>query len=150
MYKTTFLENWGSGAQRIIETCRSQGLEEPAWTTDGGFVTVTFKRPISHKTAGDTPKHHLSTTQAPPKYHPSTDQVARLIRLMGEQYLTMKEMADLCGLKNLHHFRDAYIAPALSDGAIERLYPEQPKHPKQKYCLTEKAKEWKSNVNKNS
>lgn len=52
-------------------------------------------------------------------------------------------MVDLCGLKNLHHFRDVNVTPALADGAIERLYPEQPKHPKQKYVLTEKAKAWK-------
>lgn len=67
-----------------------------------------------------------------------------LIRSIGEQYLTMKEMADLCELKDLKYFRETYIAPALSDGAIERLYPEQPNHPKQKYCLTSKAKEWKA------
>ena len=28
--------------------------------------------------------------------------------------------------------------------SLERLYPEQPKHPKQKYRLTEAAKEWKN------
>lgn len=67
-------------------------------------------------------------TQAPPKHHLSTTQVAQLIHSLRNQYLTMKEMADLCGLKNLHHFRDVYVTPALADGAIERLYPEQPKH----------------------
>lgn len=34
------------------------------------------------------------------------------------------------------------IAPALEEGLIERLYPNQPKHPKQQYRLTETAKEW--------
>ena len=32
---------------------------------------------------------------------------------------------------------------AIEDGALERLYPNQPKHPKQKYRLTEVAKKWK-------
>ena len=40
-------------------------------------------------------------------------------------------------------FRENYIQPALAEGAIERLYPHQPNHPKQKYRLTESAKEWK-------
>ena len=57
--------------------------------------------------------------------------------------MTLKEMAELCGVKDLKYFRESYITPALEMGAIERLYPEQPKHPKQKYRLTEKAKEWK-------
>lgn len=79
LYKTTFLENWGSGAQRIIETCRSQGLEEPIWTSDGGFITVTFKRP-SHQIISQEKKtakealeddNSLNTPQAPPK-HPSS------------------------------------------------------------------------------
>ena len=68
LYKITFLENWGSGVQRIIETCRSQNLGEPVWTSDGAFVTVTFKRHKENETSGDTP-------QVPPKYPLSTDQV---------------------------------------------------------------------------
>ena len=40
-----WLENWGSGAKRIIEACQEQGVEEPTWRWDGGFVYVTFKRP---------------------------------------------------------------------------------------------------------
>jgi len=45
LYKSTYLESWGSGAKRIIDACREQGIEEPFWRWDGGFVTVTFKRP---------------------------------------------------------------------------------------------------------
>ena len=33
-----------------------------------------------------------------------------------------------------------YLNHAILDGAIERLYPDQPKHSKQKYRLTAKAK----------
>lgn len=45
LYKTTFLENLGSGAGRIIEACRNQHVPEPVWTVNAGFVVVTFKRP---------------------------------------------------------------------------------------------------------
>lgn len=44
LYRSTFLENWGSGIHRIIEACREQGVEEPTWRWDGAFVYVTFKR----------------------------------------------------------------------------------------------------------
>ena len=45
LYRSMWLENWGSGAKRIIEACQEQGIEEPTWRWDGGFVYVTFKRP---------------------------------------------------------------------------------------------------------
>ncbi len=57
--------------------------------------------------------------------------------------MTALELAELCGLKNIRYFRKLYLNPALAEGAIERLYPDQPNHPKQKYRLTEAAKEWK-------
>ena len=52
LYRSMWLENWGSGAKRIIEACQEQGVEEPTWRWDGGFVYVTFKRPVkAHETA---------------------------------------------------------------------------------------------------
>lgn len=46
LFKTTFLENWGSGAERIIDACKQQNVPEPIWSAQGGFVIVTFKRPL--------------------------------------------------------------------------------------------------------
>ena len=65
--------------------------------------------------------------------------------LMSEDYLTMNEIMSNMGLKHRTSFRENYFLPALEDGAIELQYPEQPKHPKQKYRLTEMAKEWLRN-----
>ncbi|MDE5998590.1 MAG: ATP-dependent DNA helicase RecG, partial [Bacteroidaceae bacterium] len=66
--------------------------------------------------------------------HPlSTPQVALLIKKMGDAYVSMKEIAEQCGIKDLKYFRESYITPALELGVIERLYPNQPKHPQQKY-----------------
>lgn len=56
--------------------------------------------------------------------------------------MSMRDIADVCDIKDLKYFRESYIAPALEEGLIERLYPNQPKHPKQQYRLTETAKEW--------
>ncbi len=88
LYRTTWLENWGTGAKRIIEACREQGVEEPTWRRDGGFIYVTFKRPTKHRSSTDqvsdkndtenTQAQNLggdsvpSTPQAHPKYAPST------------------------------------------------------------------------------
>lgn len=112
------------------------------------FVTITFKRPDftsdaikadkeDKKTTNEN-KYPLSTPQALPKY----PQVELLIQKMEDSYMTMRDMADICGIKDLKYFRESYIAPALEEGLIKRLYPNQPKHPKQQYRLTETAKEW--------
>ena len=64
---------------------------------------------------------------------------------MTEDYMALKDIMAKMEIKHRPTFRENYLNPALEEGAIERLYPEQPKHPKQKYRLTEAAKEWKNN-----
>ena len=44
LYKTSYLESWGSGVKRIVEACRKQNVPDPEWSLRGGFVTVTFRR----------------------------------------------------------------------------------------------------------
>lgn len=63
---------------------------------------------------------------------------------MGDDFMGLKEIMALFNLSSAKRFREYYLNLALADGAIERLYPDQPKHPKQKYRLTEAAKEWKN------
>ena len=82
LYRSTLLESWGSGIHRIIEACREQGVEEPTWRWDGGFVYVTFKRPGRANLGGDVApntdqvptKHDPSTTQVRPEHSPSTTE----------------------------------------------------------------------------
>ena len=62
---------------------------------------------------------------------------------MGDQDYSIRELTELCGYADPKHFREGYIKPALAANAIERLYTDQPNHPKQKYRLTDAAKEWK-------
>ena len=45
LFKTGFLESWGTGVQRMMDACKDAGLPEPEYGTDGLFVWITFKRP---------------------------------------------------------------------------------------------------------
>lgn len=45
LYMTAFLESWGTGVSRMVDACKSVGLPEPEYGTDGAFVWITFKRP---------------------------------------------------------------------------------------------------------
>ena len=46
LYKTGFLESWGTGVSRIMEVCKAAGVSEPEYGTDGLFVWITFRRPV--------------------------------------------------------------------------------------------------------
>ncbi|MDE5971069.1 MAG: putative DNA binding domain-containing protein [Muribaculaceae bacterium] len=148
LYRSTFLESWGSGIHRIIEACREQGVEEPTWRWDGGFVYVTFKRPIKYRPTTDQvpPNYPSSSPQVRLKFAPSSPQVIQLIQAMEDQNYSIRELAGMCGFSDPKHFRESYINQAIAEKAIERLYPDQPNHPKQKYHLTDGAKEWKDSI----
>ena len=76
LFKTTFLESWGSGVQRIVDACREQGLPDPVWSTGQGMVKVTFQRPnYGTSTTQVGGKKDPSTIQVHPKYPSSTPQV---------------------------------------------------------------------------
>lgn len=49
----------------------------------------------------------------------------------------------LCNIVRRKTIHDSYITPALTDGSIERKYPNQPTSPDQMYRLTDIAREWK-------
>ena len=69
-----------------MDACQAQGVETPTWSSDGGFVTITFKRPDfksdiiendkEDKKITEEGKYPLSTPQAKQSFKIATDQVA--------------------------------------------------------------------------
>lgn len=135
LYKSTVLESWGRGIRLMVDECRRVGIPDPEFHSDGGFVWVVF-----HYTRTVAGHHHPSTTQAPPKYHPSTTQVENLIEIIGNGTYSVSEMMEKLELNNRRYFTKEYLKAAITEGFVEPLYPESPRHPKQKYRLTEKGK----------
>ena len=43
------------------------------------------------------------------------------------------------GLKDRKNLLMLYLTPAISEGYVRMLYPDKPRHPKQKYLLTIKG-----------
>lgn len=87
-------------------------------------------------------KHAPSIPQVTTEYAPSNPHVLKLLDNMIADFMSMDEMIVACGLKDRKAFRRLYVVPALLDGAIERKYPDSPRHPKQMYRLTDKAIKW--------
>ncbi|WP_368338365.1 ATP-binding protein [Parabacteroides merdae] len=71
LYRMTYLENLGSGAKRIMDACKVQGVDAPTWSSDGGFVTITFKRPYFKTSTIETDREDNRTSKQD-KYRPST------------------------------------------------------------------------------
>ena len=161
LYKSTFLESWGSGVRRIIDSCAAAGVEEPTWHTNPNFIWVTFKRPADKSSyskedttttqknevlGGSSSKNGLTTTQKENNLGGSsydgislTKQLHKLMDVMNYEFMSIAEIMEACQFKNKERFRENYITPALNEGLIERKYPDQPKHPYQRFRLTEKA-----------
>ena len=59
--------------------------------------------------------------------------------------MSSSEIMRVLGLKDRKSFSELYLNAALSENAIERKYPNIPKHPRQQYRLTTQTKEWKAN-----
>lgn len=131
LYKSKVLESWGRGIGLMLSECRRVGISDPEFHTDGSFVWVVFRYGNAYPT---------STLQVPHKYPTSTPQVESLINIIGVNLYSVKEMMDLLNLKDRRNFLDNYLNPAIVAGLVEPLYPDRPKHPKQKYRLTEKGK----------
>ena len=53
LFKSSFLESWGSGVGRMVDACRAQGVPEPEYEVAGGFVRIVFRRPIIIGSDGD-------------------------------------------------------------------------------------------------
>lgn len=136
LYRSTLLESWGRGIKLMVDECRRVGIPDPEFHADGGFVWVVF-----HYTRIVAGQDHPSTTQVPPKYHSSTTQVESLVAIMDDGTYSVAEMMEKLKLNNRRYFTKEYLKAAITEELVEPLYPESPKHPKQKYRLTDKGKE---------
>ncbi len=70
----------------------------------------------------------------------SSTGIVQLITMIGERTCSLKEIMGMMELKNRENFLDNYLNPSIEVGLVEPLYPNQPKHPRQKYRLTEQGK----------
>lgn len=84
-------------------------------------------------------KHRTSTGQVQDMLHADNPNIQNLICVVGEKELSVKEMMSGIGLKGRDNFLNLYLNPAISEGYVRLLYPQSPRHPRQKYLLTVKG-----------
>ncbi len=84
-------------------------------------------------------KYPTSTGQSQDKLHTDNPDILKLVQVVGERELSVKEIMEGLGLKDRKNVLNLYLKPALSEGHIRLLYPQSPRHPRQKYLLTVKG-----------
>lgn len=123
LYMRKILESWGRGIRLIMDECQKANLPEPEYQIDSDEVKLIFRFKKSGQIAGQV-----------------AGQVMSLINCLANDILSVKEIMERLSLKGRDNFLNTYLNPALKDGLIIQTHPENPKHPKQRYYLTEKGK----------
>lgn len=75
----------------------------------------------------------------PDSYPTVTPQVEEVLSAIGEQRLSAKEIMDIMGLEDKSNFPERRLHPVSRPNLAKPIYPENPKHPRQKHRLTGKG-----------
>lgn len=89
-------------------------------------ITYWFGEQASDQ-AGDQPKEQAK------------EQVQRLVNVIREDAYTVSDLLRLLHLTGRRNFVENYLKPAIEEGYVLRAYPDKPKHPNQRYYLSEKG-----------
>ncbi len=88
---------------------------------------------------------NASTGQAQDKRRTSAGQaeinpnIERLVEAIGQDQLSTKAIMGKMQLKGRDNFLNLYLNPAIETGWVTLLYPDKPRHSRQKYLLTVKG-----------
>ena len=93
-------------------------------------------------------KYPTSTPQVQDKLHTDNPNIVRLVQVVREQELSVKEIMEGIGLKDRKNVLNLYLNPAIAEGYVRLLYPQSPRHPRQKYLLTVKGLALLNELNK--
>ena len=94
-------------------------------------LTITDKYPTS--TPASTPSSPRNLI------HTDNELIVRLVKAIGNEQLSIKQMLERVGLKDRMNFIEFNLNPAISEGFVRMLFPDNPHHPHQKYLLTTKG-----------
>lgn len=119
LYSTSYIEKWGSGIKRIVDACAYRNVEAPAWTTDGYFVTVTFKRPDYKKSDTKDNSNNVPKDDTKNDTKELNDRQRVIVKCMSkDDTITIDEMIQKTNVSSITIKRD--IADLQTKGIITR------------------------------
>ena len=94
------------------------------------YLLINPPENIQEHTPSSTPSSFVGT---------ENENILRLVKALGTYQLSVKELLQAVGLKDRMNFMEYTLNPAIKKGFITLLYPNKPRHPRQKYLLTVKG-----------
>ena len=93
------------------------------------------------KSSGQAPEQAPEQVpeQARDLFHTNNPLIVELIRAIGYEKLSVSQMMEKTGLKHRPNFLEYHLNPAVQEGFVRLLFPDKPRHPRQKYLLTAKG-----------
>ena len=100
-----------------------------------------WKPPSTTPTSTGQAPHKCRTSagQVQDNLHADDPNIIKLVQIVGERELSVKEMMNGMELKGRDNFLNLYLNPAITEGYVQLLYPQSPHHPRQRYLLTVKG-----------
>jgi ATP-dependent DNA helicase RecG len=106
------------------DACEQAGVPLEV-SEDRGVVHVRFMRIEGQRAV----REDVQTPQVTP-------QVGRLLEVLGNEELSLRDCMGRLGLVDRKHFLRSYLNPALEAGLIARTTPENPRNRNQRYKRT--------------
>lgn len=141
MFLGGLIEHWGRGLSMMSNECEKAGLAKPQIIDNGFMVKVVLARPIDK--SWRTAREQLNTGKTPveDQFDEISAALVKLIRTIGENWYSAKELREIMGFKSKSSFIKNYLNPAQNARIIQLEDAEKPQSPNQRYGLTEKGKQ---------
>ena len=137
IYLERFFRNLLLGEQWDLRNRYLHNQPTEEWKVQPNLATPTSTRAttrISTRTSSSVKS--LNTNS---KLYTNNDNIILLVRVIGYEEMSIKQMMELKGLKHRQNFIDYHLNPALKERFVRMKYPDRPNHPHQRYLLTVKG-----------
>lgn len=141
MFLSGYIERLGTGTSDMLRLCKEKGLKSPDFVQDDIFKIIIWR---AEQTTGQvsgqvTGQVSGQVSNQVPEEIPI--EIRKVIMVLSGE-MKRSEIQEILQLKHREYFMNNYIKPALKKEYIEMKYPDKPEHPKQKYRLTKKGKQY--------
>ena len=99
------------------------------WSIQPNLITRTSSEQVPEQVPEQV--KDLSNTKNP--------LIKELVKVIGKHEYSVSELMKELGLKHRPNFLEYHLRPAITEGYVRMLYPDKPRHPRQKYLLTQKG-----------
>ncbi|MBR4380816.1 MAG: Fic family protein [Bacteroidaceae bacterium] len=99
------------------------------WSVQPNFATPTSTEQVPEQVP----------EQAHDLLHTNNALIIELVKVIGNEELSVSQIMEKTGLKHRPNFIEYHLNPAIAEGYVRLLYPDKPRHPRQKYLLTVKG-----------